>query len=137
MAFKLCPEICLNFFFWWEGEEEECSEGIHRTFQNRPEILPAGRIGVGLVLKSPFFWKGPKTRFFFLFCFILFCLICVFLFVLFCVAVIFDKCKYLIKNFERFSVLRACCSRGPNLSQNSDCQCLYSQKGPVVFPCPS
>lgn len=63
MAFKLCPEVCLIFFFWWEGEEEECNRGIHKTFQNRTEILSAVRIGVGLLLKSPSFWKGPKTHF--------------------------------------------------------------------------
>lgn len=43
------------FWFWWEGEEEECSEGTHRTFQNRTEILSAVRIGIGLLLKSPLF----------------------------------------------------------------------------------
>lgn len=62
MAFKLCPEVCLNFLRW-EGEEEECSEGIHRTFQNRSEIRSAGRTGIVLGLKSPPFWKGLKTRF--------------------------------------------------------------------------
>lgn len=46
------------FWFWWEGEEEECSEGTHRIFQNRIEILSAMRIGTGFLLKSPSFWEG-------------------------------------------------------------------------------
>lgn len=61
MAFKLCPEVCL-IFFWWEGEEEECSGGIHRTFQNRTEILSAVKIGLGLLLKSLSFWRGPERH---------------------------------------------------------------------------
>lgn len=50
-------------FFLWDGEGKECSGGIHRTFQNKVEILSAVRIGVGLVLKSPSLCKGPETHF--------------------------------------------------------------------------
>lgn len=49
-------------------------------------------------------------------------------------AVMFDKSKYTSKNFERFSVLRVCCSRGPDLTHSSYCQCLYSQKGQWFSP---
>lgn len=119
MAFKLCPEVCLNFL-WWEGEEEECSEGIHRTFQNRSEILSAGRIGVVLVLKSPPFWKGLKTHSL-VWVFLLLCLISV------------NTPIRILRDFQ-FLVSVACRSRGPNLTHNSYYQCLYSQKGQWFSP---
>lgn len=54
----------LPFFVFLEGwEEEECSGGTHRTFQNKTGILSAARIGIGLLLKPSSFWKRPETCF--------------------------------------------------------------------------
>lgn len=103
-----------------EEEEEECSEGIHRTFQNRSEILSAGRIGVVLVLKSPPFWKGLKTR------------SLVWVFLLLCLLSVNTPVR-ILRDFQFFMSV-ACCSRGPNLTHNSYCQCLYSQKSQWFSP---
>jgi len=54
------PRSLPYFFFWWEREEEECSGGIHRTFQNRMEILSAARISVGLHFEIPLLGRGLK-----------------------------------------------------------------------------